>query len=360
VGALADWFAVVALFRHPLGLPIPHTAVIVERKEQFGETLGEFVEDTFLTPASITARVRAANVGSRAAAWLAQPANADRVAGHILDAATAIADLVRDEDVHRAIEEAVRERIEGVPLAPLAGRTLRLLTEGGRHDAALDAAAAALSRYLGEHGNELRARFPRESPWWLPGAVEDRIFERLLEGARAVLDQMATDREHPMRRELDARIAQLVHDLETSPDLRARGEQLKHDLLSHEQLRAWVATVWTELKRELRTAADDPASPLRARLAAAVRDAGERLQTDPVLAARADAAIDTVVAYLAEHFHGEVADLVSGTIARWDADETARRLELLLGPDLQFIRINGTIVGGLAGLGLHAIAQLLG
>src|SRR4051812_20046240 len=133
VGGLADWFAVVALFRRPLGLPIPHTAVIPERKDQFGETLGDFVQSSFLTPDTIAERVRTAAIGNRLGTWLAQPANADRVARHVMDAAVAAADLVRDDDVHRAIEEFVRERVESIDVAPLAGRALRMATEGGRH-----------------------------------------------------------------------------------------------------------------------------------------------------------------------------------------------------------------------------------
>jgi len=189
--------------------------------------------------------------------------------------------------------------------------------------------------------------------------VEDRIFDRLLDGAEAVLRDMTEDRQHGLRRELDERIAQLVHDLETSPELRARGEQLKQDLLSQQQLREWVTVAWSDLKAQLRTAAADPDSALRVRVADAISSAGARLRGDPGLQAMVDNGAETAVRYVVERFHGEIASLVTGTIARWDGEETARRLELLLGPDLQFIRINGTVVGGAAGLVLHSIAQAL-
>ncbi|HEX4821413.1 MAG TPA: DUF445 domain-containing protein [Acidimicrobiales bacterium] len=359
VGGLADWFAVTALFRHPLGVPIPHTAIIPERKDQFGETLGDFIQDSFLTPETIVARVRAANVSTRLAAWLCSPGNAERLSAHIADGAVAVADLVNDEDVHTTLEAVVREQIDRVELAPLAGRTLRTLTADGRHEQLIDSALRGLQRVLDENKDDLKHRFEATSPWWLPGAVEDRIFDRLLDGAEAVLRDMTEDHQHGMRQALDERITSFINDLETSPDLRARGEQLKHDLLNQQELRGWVAGAWTEVKAQLRASAGDPNSELRRRLTDAIASAGARLRDDPGLQAMVDDGAVTAVRYVAERFDGEIAALVTSTIARWDGEETARRLELLLGPDLQFIRINGTVVGAAAGLALHTIAQAL-
>lgn len=360
VGGLADWFAVVALFRHPLGLPIPHTAIITARKEQFGETLGEFIQSSFLTPDAVAERVQAAGVGDRVARWLAEPPNADKLAGHVLGGAVEVVDLLEDEPVHDVLERLVRDRIASASLVPMAGRALGALTKEGRHTEVVDSALRGLDRYLDEHRGELRARFRDQAPWWLPGAVEDRIFERLLDGVRAVLDDMAHDRGHGLRRQLDARILRFVDELQTSPELRARGEQLTRDLLERPELRAWVASVWADAKVHLRDQAADPNSELHRQLAEAIVSGGRRLQAEPALAAKVDDAAEAGARYVAEHFGDEITQLVSSTIARWDGDETSQRLELLLGPDLQFIRINGTVVGGLAGLGLHAIAQTLG
>jgi uncharacterized membrane-anchored protein YjiN (DUF445 family) len=360
VGGLADWFAVTALVRRPLGLPIPHTAIVVERKNQFGETLGEFIQESFLTPTAIVERIRAAAVVARLADWLAEPANAARVAGHAADAMAALVEVVRDTDVHQAIEGVVRQRAEAVPLAPLAGRVLRFMTSEGRHHELLDAVFKGLDQYLDDHRDDLRERLAEESPWWLPDAIEDRIFERVVESARRVLGEVAADPNHYLRRQLDRRLATLADDLESSPRLRARGEQLKHELLEQLQLAEWASTLWADIKHQLRTQAADPDSELRRRLAGAAAQAGARLRDDPGLAARVQSGLESGVCYVAERFHGEISSLVSATIARWDADETSRRLELLLGPDLQYIRINGTVVGAAAGLALHAIAQLLG
>jgi uncharacterized membrane-anchored protein YjiN (DUF445 family) len=358
VGGLADWFAVVALFRHPLHVPIPHTAIIVERKDQFGETLGDFVQTSFLTPDIIAERVRAAGVVPRLAAWLADPGNADRLARHAADAAVTAADLLRDDEVHGAIEQVVRRRIEMTPLAPLAGRALGVMTEGGRHHDLLDVMLQALDRFLTENNASLRARFGNESPWWLPEAAEDRIFERLLDGARKVIGEVAHNPDHELRADFDARVRRLVDELQTSPALGARGEDLKHELLDHPELRAWVAGMWTDVKAGLRGQAADPDSELRARLAAAIAALGHRLLDDPALAGRVEEGIEAGVRYIADHFSDEIGTMVSGTISRWDAHETADRLELLLGPDLQYIRINGTVVGSLAGLAIHTISQM--
>jgi len=359
VGGLADWFAVTALFRHPLHIPIPHTAVIVERKDQFGETLGDFVQTSFLTPAIIVERVRAARVVPRLAGWLSEPDNAARLARHAADAAVTAADLLRDDEVHRALEDVARRRIETIPLAPLAGRTLGVMTADGRHHDLLDVMLHAVDRFLADNAHSLRLRFNTESPWWLPEAAEDRIFDRLLAGARSILGEVASNPAHELRVDFDARVRRLVDELQTSPAMRERGEEMKHELLSQPELRAWVASVWTDLKAGLRVQAADPDSELRRRLAETITALGRRLVEDPGLAARVEDGVETGVRYVADQFSDEIGTMVSGTVARWDGHETADRLELLLGPDLQFIRINGTVVGGLAGLVIHAIGQAL-
>jgi uncharacterized membrane-anchored protein YjiN (DUF445 family) len=360
VGGLADWFAVTALFRHPLGVPIPHTAIIVERKAQFAETLGEFVQNSFLTPDAIVDRVRRAGVVDRVADWLGDDANSRRLAGYIAEAGVGIADLVRDEDVQAAVETLVRDRLSAVSVAPLLGRALRFVTAEGRHREVLDAAIAGLDRYLDEHRAELRARLAEQAPWWLPGAVEDRIFERLFEGARAVVRDAAANTTSQLRGELETRLADLAGRLEESADLRTRGDKLRDELLGQPQVREWIGSMWTDAKRNLRAQAEDPESELRARLADAVRSAGARLHEDPKLAGVVEESIENAVRYVAEHFHGDISDVITTTVQRWDAEDTARRLELLLGPDLQFIRINGTVVGGAVGLVLHALASVLG
>jgi uncharacterized membrane-anchored protein YjiN (DUF445 family) len=357
VGGLADWFAVTAVFRHPMGLPIPHTAVIPERKDSFGETLGDFVQEHLLTRDAIVERVQAARPAYRVATWLAQPENAARVAGHVVDASVTVADLLGDEDVHRAIDEAVRSRIDATPLAPLAGRGLDLITDGGRHQDVLDVLIRAVDRFLRDNRLALRERFSDQAPWWLPDAVEDRVFYRLLDGVHKLLHDVARDAEHELRHEVDDRLRRFAHDLQTSPALRQRGEELKRDLLAQPELRQWTAGVWGDIKSTLRAQADDPSSPLQQRLADAIVALARRVLDDPALAARVDEAVERGAEYVSQQFHDEIAAMVSTAIVRWDGHEASTRLELLLGPDLQFIRINGTLVGGLAGLLIHALSR---
>ena len=359
VGGLADWFAVTALFRHPLGIPIPHTAVIAERKDQFGQTLGTFVQQNFLSPDVIATRVRSSNVVGRGAAWLADRDNAAAVAGHAADAVVGLADILRDEDVHRLLEEEIGRGLERIPVAPLAGRALRQMTAEGRHQELFDTIVRGLQRALEENRDVLRARFDEESPWWLPDAVDDRIFDRLFEGVRNLLQDVDSDPNHRIRAQFTEWVQGLAERLETSPELQARCEQLKKEVLGHPELRSWSSSLWTELKATLRAQAADPEGEMRRRLADAVVAAGVRLQEDSALTEKAEQLTESAARYLAERFHDEIASLVSGTIARWDAEETSRKLELLLGRDLQFIRINGTVVGGLAGVIIHGVARAI-
>jgi uncharacterized membrane-anchored protein YjiN (DUF445 family) len=265
---------------------------------------------------------------------------------------------VGDEQFQRVLDDAVRSKVNSTPLAPLAGRALAMLTAQDRHGPVVDAALVGLDRYLRANDAQLRLRLSRSSPWWLPGAVEERIFNRLFESVSTTLHEMAADRTHPLRLAFDARLGDLAIDLQESAALRARGEDIKADLMESPELRAWVGGLWTSWRRDFEVHAADASSPLRRRMGGEIAAAGERLLADPALVARLQRSVDDTVRHVAQHFHGEIASMISGTVQRWDTDETSRRVELLLGPDLQYIRINGTVVGCLAGLALHAIGQL--
>ena len=358
VGGVADWFAVTALFRRPLGLPIPHTAVIVERKDQFAATLGQFVQENFLNADVLAERIRSARLVPRVAAWLAEPANAARFAGHAADLVVTVAEALRDEDVQRVLTAELTRAIDAVEVAPLAGRALRVIIAEGQHTELLNAAVSAADRYLAEHHEELRERFEVEAPRWVPDAVYRRIFDRLYTRLRQRLLAIAADPDDETRRQLEAWIAGLPDRLETSPELRERGERLKHDVLGSAGLRDWSSSLWQKAKETLRTQAADPESELRRRLAEALA-AAVRLGSDRRLADGLERMVESGVRALADQFHDELAGLVTGTIERWDAAETSSQLELLLGRDLQFIRINGTVVGAGVGLALHAIVLAL-
>jgi uncharacterized membrane-anchored protein YjiN (DUF445 family) len=359
VGGLADWFAVTALFRHPLGLPIPHTAVIPERKDQFGATLGRFVQENLLTPALITDRVRNARIPTRVADWLADDEHAALLARYILDAARDLTGVVEEHDVERLIEEGLRRAVDRVDPAAVAARGLTSVISAGYHQEAFNAVLRGTARFIDEHRRDLQARFLAESPWWRPESIDKKIFTSLVDGALHLLTEIADDPDHPLRDEVDRGLEELIHKLETSPALQARIARAKEELLGS-QIPQFAATLWRDARNALDAQAADPGSEMRTRLAGAIAGAGRRLRGDPVLLARAEQLTERVAGYVAEHFHGEIGGLVDTAISRWDGEETARRLELLLGPDLQFIRINGTVIGGLAGVAIHGIGIVLG
>ena len=359
VGGVADWFAVTALFRRPLGLPIPHTALIVERKDQFAATLGQFVQENFLNADVLAERIRSARLVPRLGAWLADEANAARFAGHAADLGVSVAEALRDEDVQRVLTAELTRAIDAVEVAPLAGRALRVIIAGGHHAELFSAMVSAADRYLADHQVELRERFKGESPRWLPDAAYRLLFDRLYNRLRQRLATMAANPDDEARRQFEEWIAELPGRLETSPELRERGERLKRDILGSAELREWSSSLWRKAKDALRTQAADPDSELRRQLATALMAAGQRLGSDRRLQEGLERVVESGARALADQFHDELADLVTGTIERWDATETSSQLELLLGPDLQYIRINGTVVGAGVGLALHVIAMAL-
>ena len=359
IGGVADWFAVTALFRRPLGLPIPHTALLVERKDQFAATLGQFVQENFLNADVLAERARSAGLASSLAAWLGDETNAASFAGHAADLAVTVAEALRDEDVQRVLTAEITRAVNAVDLAPVAGRTLRVIIAGGHHAELFTAIVSAADRYLADHHDELRERFESEAPRWVPDLAYRRIFDRLHSRLHHRLTAMAADPDDEARLQFDAWIAGLPDRLETSPQLRERGERFKRDVLGSAGMREWTSSLWTHAKETLQTQAADPESELRHRLADALAAAGRRLGSDRRLQDSLQRVVESGARALADQFHDELAGLVTGTIQRWDAAEASSQLELLLGRDLQYIRINGTVVGAGVGLTLHAIALAL-
>jgi uncharacterized membrane-anchored protein YjiN (DUF445 family) len=359
VGALADWFAVTALFRHPLGLPIPHTAIIPRKKDQIGESLGAFVQENFLTRSVIEAKLTTIDVPARLGAFLASPGRAERLAGDAGAAVSALSELLRDEDLEPAVADLVDRKLHATPAAPAVARVLEVVVEGDRHQEVMSAALRGLSRFLQENRLVFRAQLGDASPSWVPDWVDDRVFDRVFAGLDAFLEEVGNDPRHELRRSYDARLRAYVHALRTDPDTAARVEDLKKELLEHPAVRRWSASLWTNAKNAVLTAAADPDSELRSRLAGIIRDGARLLQTDPTVRELVQRHSHTIAGYLVERFSADIADLVSSTVARWDTEDTSKRIELQVGRDLQWIRVNGTVVGGLAGLLIYTIAQLL-
>ncbi len=359
VGALADWFAVTALFRHPLGIPIPHTAIIKKRKDEIGASLGGFVEQNFLTRSLVTERLAAAGLAGRLGHWLSQPDNARTIGAQSAAVVRGVTEVLQDDVVQSGLESVITERARQVKVAPLVGRVIEVAVEGGHHQSLVDGVLVAIDRFLDDNAMSFRNRLTQESPWWVPETIDDVVFERIYNAVRRFLTEVSDDEYHELRRAIDQRSAKLAQDLRTSPAMIERGEELKMEFLAHPEVRAWSNNLWLSMKAGLIEATEDPQSELRIRLEQALVDAGRSLEADPRLRAKIDEWLINAAGYVAEQFRGEVSGLIAATVQSWDTDETADRIELQVGRDLQFIRINGTLVGGLAGLLIYTVSELL-
>jgi uncharacterized membrane-anchored protein YjiN (DUF445 family) len=362
VGGIADWFAVTALFRHPLGIPIPHTAIVASRKDRIGTALGNFVQRNFLTRDVVAGKIAAMKLGDRAAHWLARPENSRRLARHAAHGLSGAVGVMRDEDVQEMVDRGIVSRLRHMQAAPLMARLFELMTIGGRHQALLDDALRLAARFLYENEAMIREKVKAESPWWVPGAVDSRVGDKIVSGVEKTLVAVAADPGHPLRQRYDEAVDRFVASLRENPETIARFEQIKLDVLAHPGVADFSRDVWGDVKTKLANYAErlaDDAEKEPDQLEQWLAGLGQKVLEDPVLSAKVNGWIVEIVSYSVEQARGEVAKLISGTVAAWDADATSRKIELQIGRDLQFIRINGTIVGGLVGLILYSAGLLL-
>ncbi len=356
VGALADWFAVTALFRHPLGLRIPHTAIIPNRKDEIGVSLGEFVEQNFLSDEVVRSKLATFSVADRLGTWLADPKNAERASAEGAVVAQGVLRFLSDADVERLIERLARTHLFDREWAPTIGRVGAELVAAGQQRAVVDALVEATETWLTEHpdalGEVVSTRLPRWVPGFAKGLADERAHKELIGVLRAVRD----DPEHPLRVAIDGYLVDLTERLQHDPAMAERVEEIKASLLESERMRTFAGRVWEAVKATLTSALADPASELRVGAASALVDVGARLSADRALSAKIDAWIADAAGYAVQKYRHDLASVISETVQRWDARETTQKIELQVGRDLQFIRINGTVVGAIAGLALYAIA----
>ena len=358
VGGLADWFAVTALFRHPLGLPIPHTAIIPRKKDQIGEGLAGFVQDYFLTSEIVTERVAAARVPQRLGEWLADPDHARRVAAEVSNAVSGLAATLQDNELRDAVAAFADKRLRELDAAPLLARVLDAVCDSGQHQRVLTAALRGLMKFLDENRAVFRKRVSEESPEWVPDWVDDRVFAKGFTALQSFLADVTIDSKHELRGAFDRQLRRLAERLRDDPDQIAKIEQAKAELLDHPQVREWLSTLWLRGKSLIVDGADDPDSDLRRGAERLVVRAGEVLRDDPQVSNRVEQVLQRVAHYVVTHYGSDLTAIISSTIERWDTAETSRRLELQVGRDLQFIRINGTVVGALAGLLIYTLTRL--
>jgi len=359
VGAMADWFAVTALFKHPLGLPVPHTALIPRRKDELGRGLEEFVKENFLQEAVIRDRVATAEVSLRTGQWLAEPAHVRRVVDEVADVASIGLSKVRDDHVADLVTEAIIPRFREEPVAPLAGSLLSEVVRDDLHHGLVDLALDELHDWLVEHPETFAEVLVQRAPWWTPDRLNSVVTRRVHTELVAWVAEIRADPRHRARAAFDSMLSQLAHDLVHDPDTRARTERLKERLLDHPQVVESSVALWNAFRRALLASLSDPEGAVRTRLAAELAAFGERLRTDESLRARLDGIAADVAVFFVDRYGAELTAVITHTIERWDGKEAARRIELHVGRDLQFIRINGTIVGGLVGVVIHAVTVVV-
>jgi uncharacterized membrane-anchored protein YjiN (DUF445 family) len=360
VGALADWFAVTALFRHPLGLPIPHTAIIPNKKDQLGVSLGEFVGENFLSQEVVRRRLRAVGISSRLGAWLARPEHADRVTAELATALRGALTVLRDSDVQAVIGEAINRRAEAQEIAPGLGKLLERIVADGGHKRAVDLIVSRAHDWLVLHSDFVREAVQGGAPGWTPRFVDRKVGERVYKELLRFVTEMRDMPGHPARGALDRFLADFASDLQSDTDTRARVERLKSEVLGRGEVQDLIASAWSALRAMIVSAAEDERSELRLRVRASLLSLGARMAGDPKVQGKIDGWLEDAAVYVVTTYRKEITSLITDTVAGWDAQHTTRKIEAHIGRDLQFIRINGTVVGALAGLAIHTVSRALG
>jgi uncharacterized membrane-anchored protein YjiN (DUF445 family) len=358
IGGLADWFAVTALFRRPLGLPIPHTALIPSRKDALGESLGDFVGGNFLAEEVVRSRVRQAGVSGRVGAWISQEPNAERVAAEVAVAIGGALEVLRDDDVQDLLERTVLRPLAEAPVGPPLGQLLGRVVDDGSHHGLVDLAVDETRRWLAANRRTVVAVVTAQAPSWSPRLLDDVVAGRVHTELLRFVEEVARDPDHSFRRAVDRFLAQVALDLQHDRGTMRRADELKEQLLERDDVRAATGRVWASARRVLLEAMSDPTSDLRRRAVRGLQSLGERLVEDDELRRKVDGWLEEAVVHLATNYRDELTAVISDTVRRWDVDETTRKIELQVGRDLQFIRVNGTLVGALVGLVIHGVSTI--
>jgi uncharacterized membrane-anchored protein YjiN (DUF445 family) len=355
VGALADWFAVVALFRHPLGIPIPHTAIIPNRKNDLGESLSNFVAENFLEPGVVRKKLQTVNLAEFVATWLKSEkgrSSIEELAATVLRWGLG---ALHEARVRRFLSRLSSKQLANINLAPLLGNTIDWLVRGERHQEILTQVLRYTIVVLHDNRDVIRAKVQQESPWWVPGFVDDRIMKKMIERVETRLFEMTLDPDHGMREQFNVWVQKLAHDLQHSPQHRRWGEDFKQQLLDNDELQDYLYGLWRELARSIEEDIDKPESSIRQQVGDWMHNIAEELDDDQDMQDWVNSWLTEAITMVIARNSAQISSLISDTVRSWDGADTSRRIELAIGRDLQFIRINGTLVGGLVGIIIHAV-----
>jgi uncharacterized membrane-anchored protein YjiN (DUF445 family) len=360
VGGLADWFAVTALFRHPLGLPIPHTAIIPRNKDRIGEALATFLRENFLIPAVVARRMQRLDVAAAAGRFLQTPAGeGTRIRAGASRLIADIFDSLDDERLGGIVKGAISSRLRAMEVSPLLGHALASAINEDRHVPMLEAAIRWTARALDANEQLIREMVHKKANWILKLAgLEAKLADAIVDGLRKLTAEMSTDPAHPVRLKIEEALAQLANDLQTRPETRARVEAIKEQLLDNKSVSLWLDALWQKGREAIVKAARNPDAVLAGKLGEILKSMGGTLEKDARIRAAINQFARRAVVGMAASYGGSIVKLVSETVRGWDARTVTARLEAAVGRDLQYIRINGTLVGGLVGLILHVIDSL--
>ena len=359
VGGIADWFAVTALFRHPLGIPIPHTAIVPKNKDRIGDALASFLRDNFLTPTVVARRMRNLDVAGAVGRFLAQPPGEGRLRQ---GGSRLLADILEALDQERLggmVKTALAQRIRSIEIAPLLGQTLEAAITSERHVPMVDSIVSWAGRTLDANEDLIRDMVHQRAGRFLRMVgLDEKLADAIVDGLRKLTIDMAVDPDHPIRAKAEEGLANLARDLQHDPDTRARVEAWKSDMVENEAVSAWLDGVWEKARAGLLKGARDPEAALAGKFGEALRQLGETLQAEPKLKAALNQFARRATVGIVASYGDGIVTLVSETVRSWDATTVSDRLEGAVGRDLQYIRINGTLVGGLVGLVIHSIEVL--
>jgi uncharacterized membrane-anchored protein YjiN (DUF445 family) len=358
VGGLADWFAVTALFRRPLGLPIPHTAVIPNSKDRIGAGLGSFIERHFLEPELVAARLRALGVSRRLGAWLADRRNADAVGDRLAVTAAFFLRSFNDQALQRLVQMTLRRQLRDIEPAPALATLLSVLRRSGAHHQFLDHLLRALRTYIFVHEDQILAIVEQRSRWWVPRRIDRKVAKEITDGLIAYLDDLG-QRDHDARATFDAAIEKLISDLKQDPATRTQVNAMRDRFLGAPEVSAYFQSLWQDLRAVLEQQLAQPNSRLRQALSGILRSLGSAIAEDPSLQARMDQRLEDGIQTLIVPWRKEIGRFVADVVKSWETSTIVDRVELAVGKDLQYIRLNGTLVGAAVGCVIFVLTHFL-
>jgi uncharacterized membrane-anchored protein YjiN (DUF445 family) len=358
VGGLADWFAVTAIFRHPLGVPIPHTAIVPTRKDRIGRSLGNFVQKHFLTREVLVRHLSGLQIAHRIAGWASRPENARLLATQLAGGLARAAEVLPGEEMRDAIHTSLVARGRATQVAPILREVLSFVAADGRHQVLLDRAIELVAGLVHQNREAIRERIGTETPWWIPPVIDEKLYQKIVSSVERLLTEVREQPDHPVRIQFDQVLDDFIEGLKHSPEMINRAERAKERLLEAPVVAEISGSLWESTRRSLLRYAD-PNGPAPAPLERGIAAAAEAVLANEVLLAEIDTAIINATVTAVERYRPEIAALIERTVADWDAEDATRRIEVAVGRDLQFIRINGTLVGGLVGLLLYLLSELV-